>query len=103
MPFNIRLIRDQVLVRQDLPQSRLQSGLYLPQGHRDLQEDYATVIDVGPGNKWPIGVKPGDRVLFKRRPSSALIPDPREGGREDWVNLLILREEDIIGVIGEDV
>lgn len=93
----LRPIRDQVIVRQDPPADRLKNGLYVPDSaRRELYEDLGTVEGVGSN---VLDVRVGDRVLFKRRPDSALIPDIREGGRDEWINLLVLREADIIGVI----
>ena len=95
--IGIRPIRDQVLVRQDPPSERHSSGLYLPDSAvRDLQEDLGAVLGVGPG---VTEVWPGDRVLFKRRPGSALVPDSRLGGDSEWIDVLMLREDDIIGII----
>lgn len=99
-------IRDQILVRQDPPRDKIGS-LYVPQG----QEEYppiATVLKVGPGlygpdgARVPMDVKVGDRVMFKRRGSTALIPDSREGGREEWKNVLVLLESDIIGIVEDE-
>jgi len=99
-------IKDQVVVRQDAPKERLASGLYLPDTlSRELQEDFGTVLAVGPGAiapggaRIPIDVRPGDRVLFQRRPESALVPDEREGGRPEWLGILMLRASDILAVI----
>ncbi len=42
----------------------------------------------------------GDLVLFTRRAMSALIPDAREiGSPDEWKNLLILHDTDIICVL----
>ena len=102
-------IKDQIIIRQDAPKEKLDSGLYLPQGHRDLHDDFGTVLAVGPGRitsggvRIPMEVKPGDRVLFKRRPASALVRDPREGGYpKEWENILVLREDDILGIVEVD-
>lgn len=95
----LRPIHDQVLVRQDPVKEKLDSGLYLPDVcARELQDDFATVLSVGPK---ALEVAPGDRVLFKRRPGTALIADKREGGPPEWMDLLMLRETDIIGVVTE--
>lgn len=101
-------IKDQVIVRQDAPREKLDSGLYLPQGHRDLYEDFGTVLAVGPGrfteggHRIPMDVKVGDRVLFKRRPATALNRDSRETNPKEWENILVLKEDDILGVVEVD-
>ncbi len=90
-------------MRQDPVKEKLDSGLYLPDVcARELQDDFATVIAVGPGRDLPLEVQVGDRVLFKRRPGTALIPDKREGGPSEWTDLLMLRETDIIGVVTDE-
>jgi len=38
-------------------------------------------------------------VLFKRRPSSALVPDAREGDPLGEAGLVMLREDDILGTV----
>ena len=103
----VRPINDQVLVRQDPPKDKIGS-FYVPQG----KEEYpplATVLAIGPGAvndhgvRIPLDVKVGDRVLFKRRPGTALVPDWREGDSlELGKNTLMLRESDIIGVVEEE-
>ena len=94
----IRPIRDNILVKQDKPKEKLASGLFVPQNAREAYEDFGTVIAHGPGKLLENGtvlepsVKIGDRVLFKRRPASAL--DGEDG-------LLMLKDEDILAVIDE--
>lgn len=96
----IRPLKDGVLVLQRAPKEKLESGLFIPQGSRDLYEDVGTVIAVGPGRIGesgriiPVSVKVGDVVSFRRRPGSALgDADP------EWKDLLMLKDEDIVGVI----
>lgn len=100
-------VKDQVLVLQDPPKERVGSGiLFAPSGSEEYP-NIGTVVRVGPGavspggERIPMDVQVGDRVMFKRRPGSALVPDIREGDPNDWKNLIMLREEDIIGVIEE--
>ncbi len=102
-------IRDQILVRQDPPNDRVGSGLlYAPQGSEEWPP-LGTVLRVGPG-KWnregtarvAPEVKPGDRVLFKRKPDSALVPDTREGDPNGWRDLVMLTEDYIIGIVEDE-
>lgn len=98
--MTIRPIRDQILVKQEKPKEKLASGLFVPQGSRDLYEDFGEVIAVGPGRVTEGGVliepsvKPGDRVLFKRRPASEL-----DGEMKGY---LMLRDEDMLGIVCEE-
>lgn len=99
----IRPLKDNVLVKQDAPKEKLASGLFVPQGTRELYDDFGTVLAVGPGRVTeggeivPVSVKPGDRVMFKRRPASLINPDARPDG--EWYNYLMLKDEDIVGVL----
>ncbi len=96
--MNIRPLGAKVLVKQD--PSRGQIGLiFTPQGSEEF-DNYATVLAVGPGVLEDIKI--GDRVLFKRQPGSALWPDSRDTGGEDLRDLLMLKEESIVGIITEE-
>jgi len=99
MGRTVKPLKNKVIVRQDPPKEKL-GGLYLPQNSRELYDDFGTVIAVGSEITCVVA---GDRVLFKRRPGSALNPDKREG-TSDLDDLLVLQEEDLLAVIeGENV
>ena len=99
----IRPIQDRVIVKQDPPKAMSAGGLHLPD-RVEVRENFGRVVAVGPGLTGPLGqrmslaVKVGDRVLFTRRPGSAINPDVREG-RTEFDDLLVLREEDIIAIV----
>ncbi len=103
--MNIRPIRDQVLVHQDPKQEKVGS-LYVPQGSENYP-DYGTILAVGPGTVSQGGqfielnVRVGERVLFKRRANTALVPDAREDSGSEFKDLLMLRESDILAVVEE--
>lgn len=81
-----------MLVKQDDPTS-MRGGLHVPQG----KEEYppiGTVLDIGGLVK---DVKKGDRVVFKRKPDSALEAYARAG--DEYYGILVLPEENILGVI----
>lgn len=88
-PRTIRPIKDRVLVKQDPPKEKVGSLFVLNEVH----DDTGTVIAIGTDEG--ITVKAGDRITFKRRPGSALW----ERAGDEWEGLLMLREEDIIGVL----
>lgn len=91
---------DQVLIRRAPHQELSVGGLHLPDRDkaRPLQ---GTVLAVGPGrpvvclccDRVPVGVRPGDQVLHARYCGEELIIDGEE--------CLVLRERDILGVIGD--
>lgn len=105
----LRVIRDQVLVRQDKPKNRLGSGiLHAAQGSEE-HPPVGIVVAVGSGvldhlgTRMTFEVQVGDRVLFKRKAASAVNPDTREGIVKDWEDLLVLDEEHIIAIVEPDV
>lgn len=90
---NLRPLGDKILVEiQEIKQT--ESGLYIPDSAvSDRSTRLAVVIAVGPGlpsqdgcSKGP-SVKVGDRVLLSKY-----------GGTDCSDNLLILREDEILGV-----
>lgn len=109
-------ILDRVLIRQDDPSEFVGKERLIIAPHDDVKEwpKTGTVIKVGPG-KWnstgtariPIGepdrpLVPGDRILFKRQPASALNPDEREGDPHGWYGFLMLDEENVLGIVLDD-
>lgn len=111
MTDQVRPIGNGVLVRQDRPLDKVgREGLiYAPQGS-ETWPNIGTVVAVGSGRTNDHGVRvaldsglvPGARVMFQRKPSTALEPDWREGNRPEWKDLLMLSEDDIIGIIEEE-
>lgn len=74
-------------------------SLYVPSVADKEYPPLAEVLAVG--SKVSVDCpQPGARVLFKRRPASALIQDNRDPDQPaEWENMLMLREEDILGVV----
>lgn len=90
----IRPLKDSVLVKQDDPKEKTEGGIFLIDSNdRKLHDDLGTVLAVGPKVG---GVRVGDRVMFSRRPSSHL-----GDLKEEWKNLLMLREEDCHAILEE--
>lgn len=93
-----RPIGTRVLVRQD-PPKELSTLIVAPDSAGKDYPPTGTVVAVGAQNE---DVRPGDRVLFKRRPSSALIQDDRIPDQHDpWRGLIMLYAEDILAVMEE--
>lgn len=101
---------DQVLIRRDPPETITTGGLHLPE--RDVVRPLrGTVLAAGPG-RWrsdvdpsrypkgssalrvPLSVSPGEVVLYGRYAGTEV--------RFDGQDCLVLRESEILGVIGED-
>ena len=88
----MRPIKDNVLVKQDAKENKVGS-LFVPQGNEHYP-NFGTVLAIG---SKVVDVKVGDRVLFKRKPASALNPDSRESA--EYVDLLMLPEDHILAIV----
>lgn len=98
-PF--RPIRDGVLVRQVPPDTKTPSGiLYYPDKAKEWPA-IGDVLAVGPGSidddgeRIPMSVKPGDRVIFRRRGSTEL----EHMRSHDADRTLLLHDDDMLAVI----
>jgi chaperonin GroES len=93
----IRPLGDRVLVKRAEAEERTAGGILLPESAKDKPKE-GTIISIGDGKtldngeKSTFSVKAGDRVLF----SAYAGTEVKYGGEE----YLIMREEDILGVIG---
>jgi len=94
--MTIRPLKDRILVKRVQEQEMTSGGLYIPQNAKEKPFE-GEVIAVGSGRTLdngalvPLEIKVGDRVLFTKY-----------GGNEvkiDGVEHLIMREEDILGVV----
>jgi len=88
----IRPLQDRVLIVRDDDRPR---GIILPDAAKE-KPARGLVIAVGPGRvddgqRVPVDVRPGDRVLFGGYAGTEV--------REDGADFLILREDDILAVL----
>ena len=94
--MNIRPLHDRVIVKRVEAERTTASGIVIPDSAGE-KPDQGEVLAVGPGkrdeNGKPVGmdVKVGDRVLFGKYAGQTVKVDGQE--------LLVMREEDIMGVI----
>lgn len=94
---NIRPIGDRVLVKRAEAEERTSGGILLPESAKDKPKE-GTVISIGEGKTLEDGtkstftVKTGDRILF----SAYAGTEVKYLGEE----FLIMREDDILGIIG---
>ena len=94
--MKIRPLGDRVLVKRMESEEKTKGGLFIPSTAMEKPIE-AKVISVGPGKRDDSGkliepsVKAGDRVLFGKYSGTEVKVDGDE--------LLIMREEDILGVI----
>ncbi|MBE0510633.1 MAG: co-chaperone GroES [Chromatiales bacterium] len=94
--MNIRPLHDRVLVRRMEEETKTASGIVLP-GSAAEKPNQGEVLAVGKGrilengDVRPMDVKTGDKVLFGQYAGTAV----KVNGEE----LLMMREEDIMGVV----
>ena len=94
--MKIRPLHDRVLVKRLEEERKTASGIVIPDSATE-KPDQGEIIAVGTGKILedgkvrPLAVKAGDRVLFGKYSGQTVKVDGEE--------LLVLREEDIMGVI----
>jgi chaperonin GroES len=97
--MNIRPLHDRVIVKRLEEELKTASGIVIPDTAAE-KPDQGEILAVGPGKSLEDGtvrkldVKVGDRVLFGKYSGTAV----KLRGEE----LLVMREEDIMGVIEDD-
>jgi chaperonin GroES len=94
--MKIRPLQDRVLVKRLEQEEKTKGGIIIPDTAKEKPIE-GKVLAVGAGKigddgkQRPLDVKPGDRVLFGKYSGTEVKIDGEEA--------LILREEDILGVI----
>ena len=89
-------LSDRVVVRRVDAEAVTKGGIFIPDSAAE-KADQGTVLAVGPGKRtdagvlFPAGVAEGDRILFGKFSGQSVKIDGEE--------LLILKEEEILGVI----
>jgi chaperonin GroES len=92
----IKPLQDRVIVKRIEAEEKTASGIIIPDTAKEKPQE-GEVIAVGPGKvldngtKVELTVKPGDRVLFSKYAGT----DVKIDGKE----YLIMREDDILGII----
>lgn len=94
--MQIRPLHDRVIVKRRAVETTTASGIVLPDSAGE-KPDQGEVLAVGPGKRdndgklIPMQVKVGDRVLFGKYSGQSVKVDGEE--------LLVMREDDIMGVL----
>ncbi|MDB4974395.1 MAG: GroES-like protein [Myxococcaceae bacterium] len=94
---NVRPLSDRILVKRVESETKTKGGIIIPDSAKEKPTE-ATVVAVGPGKvrddgtRREVTVKKGDRVLFGKYDGTEV--------RIDGDEHLIIRESDILGVIG---
>ena len=96
MAVNLTPLHDRVVVRRIEEKESVKGGIIIPDSAKEKQQE-GEVIAVGAGKREkgeriPLDVKPGDRVLFGKYSGTEIKIDDEE--------LLILREEEILAKLG---
>jgi chaperonin GroES len=93
---NLRPLHDRVVIRRVREQEQARGGIIIPDTAKEKPQQ-GEVIATGDGkvlpdgNRIPLDVKPADRVLFGKYSGTDVVIDGEE--------LLIMREEEILGII----
>ncbi|MBP6823261.1 MAG: co-chaperone GroES [Acidobacteria bacterium] len=96
MATSIRPLNDRIIVRRVEDQEQMRGGLFIPDTAKEKPQE-GEVIAVGNGKlldngtRIAIDIKAGDKVLFGKYSGTEIKLDGEE--------YLILREDDILGVI----
>ena len=96
MTTNIRPLHDRVIVKRVEEGEQVRGGIIIPDSAKEKPQE-GEVVAAGEGKyrkdgtRQPLDVKAGDRVLFGKYSSSEIKIDGEE--------LLIMREDEILGII----
>ena len=94
--MKLRPLADRVIVKRLENETKTASGIVIPDNAAE-KPDQGEVLAVGPGkmdddgDRLPMNVKVGDRVLFGKYSGQTVKVDGEE--------LLVMREEDLMGVV----
>jgi chaperonin GroES len=94
--MTFRPLGDRVVIRRVDEEARTKGGIIIPDSAKEKPQE-GEVIAVGPGarddegQRIPMNVKSGDRILFGKWSGSEI--------KLDGEDLLIMKESDIMGVL----
>ena len=95
--FKIKPLNDKVIIKPIEEDEVTKSGIVLPETAEKEKPEKGEVVAVGPGKllengqRAPMSVKVGDKVIFKK-----YSPDEIKIDKEEY---LVIEESDIIGII----
>ena len=94
--MKVRPLHDRILVRRLDAEAKTSGGIIIPDTAKEKPQE-AKVVAVGAGKigddgkRQPMGVKPGDRILFGKYSGSDV--------KLDGDDHLIIREEDVLAIL----
>ena len=95
--MKVRPLSDRILVKRAVEETKTAGGILIPDNAKEKPVE-GTVVAVGNGKVLPNGsvrkldVKAGDKVLFGKYAGTEI--------KVDGVEHIILREEDVLGIMG---
>ena len=95
--MKIKPLSDHILIEPIKEEEKTKTGILLPDTAEKERPEQGKVIAVGPGRKdkkgnfIPLGVKPGDKVLFTKYGPNEIKVEDKE--------YLIAKEEDILAIL----
>ena len=95
--MNFRPLHDRVLVRRVEAEEKTAGGIIIPDTAKEKPQE-GEVVAVGTGTKdddgkvTPLDVKAGDKILFGKWSGTEV--------KIDGEDLLIMKESDILGIVG---
>jgi chaperonin GroES len=96
-PMGFRPLHDRVLVRRVEADAKTKGGIIIPDTAKEKPQE-GEVIAVGGGSRaddgkvTPLDVKAGDKILFGKWSGTEVVLDGED--------LIIMKESDILGVVG---
>lgn len=96
--MNLKPLSDRVLIKPMEAEETTKSGIVIPETARKERPQEGEVVAVGPGKigkdgkTIPMSVKAGDKIIFSKYGGSEIKIDDQD--------YLIMREEDILAVVG---
>ncbi|MEA5115384.1 MAG: co-chaperone GroES [Geobacteraceae bacterium] len=94
--MNLRPLQDRIIVKRLEEENKTSGGIYIPDTAKEKPQK-GEIIAVGKGKTtedgklMPVDVKVGDKVLFGKYAGTEI--------KIDGIDYLIMREDDILGVI----
>ncbi len=98
MKVKIRPLRDRIVVRRTEEEKKTAGGIIIPDSAQEKPQS-GEVVAVGngkileDGKVVPLELKQGDKILFGKYSGTEI--------KIDGEDLLILKEEDILGILGK--
>lgn len=99
MATKVKPLGDKILVKRDEAGDKTESGIYLPESAKDkpksgtIQAVGTGAVNTETGERIPLSVKKGDKVLFSSYAGTEV--------KLDKDTLLIMSESDILAVIDD--